>query len=145
MLPGFLEGMCMPSVNETQPRTTLILGWYGWQARNSTRLPILAATPLNGAIWYCLPSSCYHFKPEIKAWIFRCCLPNLEDPPWSMRRSFVAFTLEPLFGRPRLPARWALQAQEPSPVCPQSKHMHICQLNQWWLWCFERTWRSLPV
>lgn len=48
--------------------------------------------------------------------------PIQTTPPWSMRSYFVDLTLEPLFGQPRLPARRALQAQEPSPVCPQSKH-----------------------
>lgn len=71
--------------------------------------------------WYGLLSSCCS-KPEIKAWICRWWLPNSGDPSLEHEEVFVDLTLEPLFEQPSLPARRALQAQEPSPVCPQSKH-----------------------
>ena len=115
-------------VRDTHSCSAVWLSWRGAHG-HSTRVCVhraLRSLWLAGTEPY-RPLTQYHLhssssEPEIKAWIFRGCLPDSGDSPPEHEEVFVDLTLEPLSGQPRLPARRALWAQERSPECPPSTH-----------------------
>lgn len=130
---ALLKGCTHPQYVRLCPQTSQILGPCDWQAESPSRPPILA--PLLTVVMWChLLSSCYHFKPEIKAWIFRWYLPNSGDPSLEHEAAFCWSHSGTTV--------WAVQAAcQTSPLSPgtlscvpkKQTHTPVCQVNQWGL------------